>query len=326
MMMTRNVPSKSVLSLLIRTIVCTIAITSLSRGVHAQNTCDGNGQNADFDSTSIFDKVCSTPELTKLCRLLLETGLDRMLDPFSTGTYTLFAPTDLAFNNASPVDIGYTPEQIRKTLKYHITSPEVQQTELSCTAATLSMLSVNGRQLTSNTVCADGATGTRTAQQGKTTIGGGLPTIRSQDINPCNGVIIIINEVMGSSLRFVNPKQNKYFPPKGGKGAKGYPPAKKGPAKKAWVNLGKGTIAQTDLFVDMFGVSYDSNTNKGYNNNYNKKNNRGYGYYSGKGSKGYGYYSGKGSKGYGYYGRRGKGGNRRNHRNNNRGFPNGGYY
>ena len=168
-------------------------------------------------------------------------------------------------------------------------------------------------------MCADGDTGTRTAQQGKTTIGGGLPTIRSQDDTPCNGYIIILNEVMGSSLRFLSPQKNKHYPPKGGKGAKGYPPAKKGPAKKGWINLGKGTIAQNDLFADMYGVSYDGS------NNYKQKP-RGYGYYSGKGSKGYGYYSGKGSKGYGYYGRRGRGGNRRNHRNNNRGFPNGGYY
>lgn len=87
MMMTRNVPSKSVLSLLIRTTVCTIAITSLSRGVHAQttNTCNGNGNNPSFDS--IFDVVCNTNELTTLCQLLLSTGLDRsMLDPFNTGT------------------------------------------------------------------------------------------------------------------------------------------------------------------------------------------------------------------------------------------------
>jgi len=321
-MMTRNVPSKSVLSLLIRTIVCTIAITSLSRGVHAQqSTCVANGPNKSFDSIS--DKVCSTPELTKLCGLLSETGLDRMLDTSSTGTFTLFAPTDLAFNKASPADIGYTPEQIRKTLKYHITNPQVQQTDLSCTDATLSMLSVNGRKLTSTTVCADGDTGTRTAQLGKTTIGGGLPTIRSQDDTPCNGYIIILNEVMGSSLRFLSPPKKNHYPHKGGKGAKGYPPAKKGPVKKGWINLGKGTIAQNDLFVEMYGVSYDGNINNGYNNN---QNNRGYGYYSGKGSKGYGYYSGKGSKGYGYYGRRGRGGNRRNHRNNNRGFPNGGYY
>ena len=239
--------------------------------------------------------------------------------------FTLFAPTDLAFNNASPVDIGYTTDQIRKTLKYHITSPQVQQTDLSCTDPTLSVLSVNRRKLMSKTVCADGDTGTRTAQQGKTTIGGGLPTIRSQDASPCNGYIIIINEVMGSGLRFHSHTKHKNYPPKGGKGAKGYPPAKKGPAKKAWTNLGKGTIAQNDLFADMYGVSYGSNTNNGYNNNYKQKH-RGYGYYSGKGSKGYGYYSGKGSKGHGYYGRRGKGGNRRNHRNNNRGFPNGGYY
>ena len=85
MMMTRNVPSKSVLSVLIRTIVCTIAITSLSRGVHAQqSTCVANGPNKSFDSIS--DKVCTTPELSTLCGLLLETGLDRMLDTSSTGT------------------------------------------------------------------------------------------------------------------------------------------------------------------------------------------------------------------------------------------------
>ena len=70
---------------------------------------------------SIAETVCSDDDFFKLCYYLQQTGLYDTLN--SDGTYTLFAPSDAAFEKLRSV-ADLTDDEIRGLLMYHI-SPNV---------------------------------------------------------------------------------------------------------------------------------------------------------------------------------------------------------
>jgi len=298
-MMTRCIHSKSLISLFCAIVVlCTISSTVV---VKAEFTCNPGGT-IDSDNPSIFDKVCGEADLANLCAQLQRTGLVRLLDgTYNTATFTLFAPTNAAFASATNQDIGYTTEQIKKTLRYHITTPEVSRDNLPCDSTTLMTLTMNGQQLTSTTKC-DGTT--RTEQNGRSVING-PPRILEQLPETCNGYVIKIDNVMGSGIRFYQPKDSR--PKNNGhhKGYKGYPHQKykSKTGHQRWKGYNHNKQLQNELLYEMFGVQPSKNVFY-HSKKSKKKHHYYYGSYKGYGKGGYqkGY---KGGYGYGYKGYKG---------------------
>lgn len=172
-----------------------IAITTISC-----EDADDNGNIID-NNNSAFDLTTSTADFSKLNEALILTGLDGTLDQ-SGGTFTVFAPTDLAFDNFLadngwmeltdvPVDV------LRNTLRYHLLATALRSTELaSGYTKTLGQNSA-GDLLDLYISTASGV------------ILNELTTVTQADINVDNGVVHVVDKVIAlptiATLIVVNP-------------------------------------------------------------------------------------------------------------------------
>ena len=112
-----------------------------------------------------------------------------MAEPLSKGTWTIFAPTDTAFNAIEDAeDFDLDVEQIGALLQYHVVVDKVITfKELPCTDLTEMS---NGE--TSRTKCSNGDK----YQRGPGQLDGMLPKIVMKDVKVCNGIVHVVDNAM----------------------------------------------------------------------------------------------------------------------------------
>jgi uncharacterized surface protein with fasciclin (FAS1) repeats len=103
-------------------------------------------------------------------------------------TLTVFAPTNEAFQNAPPVGVG----EVDDLLGFHaVAGQALRSTDLVC-KETLPM--ANGKD--SRTTCDNNQDPTIFWQRGADNVDDALPEIIDVDVEACNGIIHVINNVM----------------------------------------------------------------------------------------------------------------------------------
>ena len=141
---------------------------------------------------SITEIACDSDEFSYLCAGLTATGMDDTLDDYS-GNFTVFAPIDAAVEKLGDVAIAYlfAPENVEllgELLAFHVVEDEILFAgDLECQERTEMS---NGKD--SRTVCRK----TGTYQKGKGNSDEDRPEIIEVDIETCNGVIHVVDEVM----------------------------------------------------------------------------------------------------------------------------------
>jgi transforming growth factor-beta-induced protein len=144
------------------------------------------------DPCSITEIVCDNPEFTYFCASLTATGIAEAFDDYS-GNYTVFAPSDSAFEKLGDVAIAYLmqPENVdllSKLLAFHTVEDEIIYShDLTC-QSTIEMS--NGKD--SRSVCRK----QKLYQKGKGNSVKCRPEVVEVDIETCNGVIHVVNQVM----------------------------------------------------------------------------------------------------------------------------------
>ena len=130
---------------------------------------------------SIAETVCADDDLLKLCYYLQQTGLYDILN--SDGTYTLFAPSDAAFENLrSMADL--TDDEIRGLLMYHIAPNVLTYNDLEMLAPGRVETMVPGLFITVET-----GTDGEVLLNGKT-------QITEPDIEASNGIIQVVDQAI----------------------------------------------------------------------------------------------------------------------------------
>lgn len=121
-----------------------------------------------------------------LCIALRQAGLGSAL---SSGSWTLFAPTNEAFANLGDTLDAVLADNTLLTniLLYHAVDDVVYSSDLECSASVL----MAGGGATA-TVCRAGAI----FQTGAANVAGSMPQIVLPDIHACNGVIHLVSEVL----------------------------------------------------------------------------------------------------------------------------------
>jgi uncharacterized surface protein with fasciclin (FAS1) repeats len=138
----------------------------------------------DEDCSSISEIVCSLQSFSMLCSLLEETAL---LDDLDDGLWTVFAPTNEAFNKAPPI-----PDDLTNVLLGHTISNElVMYEDLVCTQK----IEMTNSKLT-RTVCGSGTTSGKTYQNGRGNDDNQRPEIIDYNSIACNGIIHVVSEVI----------------------------------------------------------------------------------------------------------------------------------
>lgn len=158
---------------------------------------------------SIFDLACSTDGLETLCALIVGActtpGLEAICDTIGElggpGPYTVFAPSNSAFDMlslATKTSIQ-NPEVLSDILLYHVIEGKVLAADLVCDSeVTMANMEVT------TTLCENGdfyQSGPRNFDV--------LPKIVRTDVNACNGVVHVIDQVIltdaNDSFEFPSP-------------------------------------------------------------------------------------------------------------------------
>eukprot|EP00535_Pseudo-nitzschia_heimii_P009524 CAMPEP_0197183656 /NCGR_PEP_ID=MMETSP1423-20130617/7939_1 /TAXON_ID=476441 /ORGANISM="Pseudo-nitzschia heimii, Strain UNC1101" /LENGTH=371 /DNA_ID=CAMNT_0042634257 /DNA_START=89 /DNA_END=1204 /DNA_ORIENTATION=+ len=270
-----------------------------------------------------------------LCDALKETGIDGSITKFN-GVYTVFAPFNTAFDAAGR-RIGVTLPQKQATLQYHIVNGEFNSPE--CGQDLNTLLFWGGVQQSVEFDCTNNVVTGVSGDINLPVASSADPLIRSINdvttgdpprINACNGVIYLINNVLGfDRVQYNWPLQPCAFndpncrrPIYGTKGAKGgvviveetvgdltfvsTVPAPK--ASKADWNFSPYQSVYANGYFGPYAPGFGAGYGYGYG---------GYGYrYGNKKAKGhyggyYGGFGGYGGKGYGYGWRKNRRRNRR---------------
>jgi len=171
-----------------------LVLSSIAMGAMMQfDSSNANGirsdrhLESDDKCLSITDYVCSNKEYSTLCDKLKTHDL---ADTLQNGEWTLFAPTNDAFEGLSS---SYA-DDILSILKFHVLKDTVMYDDLICTDTVETVLGQNSR-----TKCAK--------QGGKFQTGSGnlvtgtIPMITDPDIKVCAGIIQGIDEVMLPKLK-----------------------------------------------------------------------------------------------------------------------------
>ena len=109
------------------------------------------------------------------------------MDDLSDGLWTVFAPTNTAFDNAPPFSAD-TDTDIEEVLLGHvIANAEIKFEDLVCTEK---IEMTNGKN--TRTVCQNGTT----YQNGRGNDDERRPEIIDINIEACNGVVHVVNEVI----------------------------------------------------------------------------------------------------------------------------------
>lgn len=132
----------------------------------------------------------SPAEFTTLVALLTDPAQSGVLDAITgDGPYTIFAPTDAAFEEISAVTSGLTDDQISEVLKYHVLGAQVYSTDL---VDGLAPTTFNNQTITINV----GSSVTISDQDSSNTDA----TVIDANINGTNGVIHVIDKVLIPNL------------------------------------------------------------------------------------------------------------------------------
>ena len=145
-------------------------------------SCSDDDDDVDVpDDLNIVEIAQATPELSTLVGALTASGLDAALS--GTGPFTVFAPTNAAFNKLDPDllnNIIATPSLLTSLLQYHVVSGDVTSGDLS-----------NGPVQT----LLSGQTVDVNVSGGSVTLNG-TSNVTTADVIASNGVIHIIDEVL----------------------------------------------------------------------------------------------------------------------------------
>lgn len=131
---------------------------------------------------SIVDIACSSVAFSTLCTLLEDNYL---LDDLSDGLWTVFAPTNKAFDNAPRFSADTDIEEV--LLGHVIANAAIKFEDLVCTEK---IEMTNGKN--TRTVCQNG----KTYQNGRGNDDERRPEIIDINIEACNGVVHVVNQVI----------------------------------------------------------------------------------------------------------------------------------
>ncbi len=132
-----------------------------------------------------MELACGDPNYSTACTLIGEYGLTEAL---SGGNWTVFAPTNAAFEAIASVLPSLGDETVKDILLFHTISDKVvTSSDLVCTGL---QHMTNGRD--SRTVCR----GDSIYQRGAGNDPEMLPLIITADLPACNGVVHTVDNVM----------------------------------------------------------------------------------------------------------------------------------
>jgi uncharacterized surface protein with fasciclin (FAS1) repeats len=137
--------------------------------------------------TTISQLVCNTLGFETLCSLLVQTGLDSVLDD-PAAEFTVFAPNNGAFDAIASVLPLLTQEDITDVLLYHSVAGKVVSADFVC-GADVEM--VNGQFTQTQCPLEDVI-----FQVGTGNMEPNIPQIITVDVDACNGVVHIVNNVV----------------------------------------------------------------------------------------------------------------------------------
>ncbi|KAL7563114.1 hypothetical protein ACA910_012298 [Epithemia clementina (nom. ined.)] len=138
--------------------------------------------------STIADIACNEPGFTKLCAALTAADLKETLE--STSKFTVFAPSDDAFDNLPAGVLEALLNDIpslKDVLLFHVKEGSFYKEDLTCTHL-LEMS--NG--IDSRTVC----TNDGIYQKGAGNMVDQMPKITVANVGACNGVVHVVNQVM----------------------------------------------------------------------------------------------------------------------------------
>lgn len=126
-----------------------------------------------------FETIANSPDHEMLEQALIDTGLDQVLN---SGTYTIFAPTDVAFGN---IDMsGLSTNELKNVLLNHVITGAAMSTDLE-----------NGYIDTNAKNADDDIINMHVSTMGGVTLNG-MSTVTAADVTASNGVVHIVDEVI----------------------------------------------------------------------------------------------------------------------------------
>ena len=165
---------------------------------------------------STLDIVCNSEQFSLLCDVIHAADLDEVFGDYNQ-TLTVFAPNDAAFEKLGEAALAFLMDPknldlLTSILAFHTIEDELLYSEdLECTEL-LEM--TNGYD--SRTVCR----GDSVFQKGAGNTDDERPEIVADDIETCNSVIHVVDEVMlfKAPEKIGLPGRNATVPPKGPRG------------------------------------------------------------------------------------------------------------
>lgn len=158
----------------------------LSRTVSAEESC-----------LSIAEIACEIDELSTMCGLI--SASEPVTDTLTNQIFTFFMPTDEAWDNTDEEEFNeliQCPESLNNLFIFHaVYGQYVYSTDLVC-KETIGM--ANGDD--SRTVCRGG----KIHQKGSLNSREQMPEIVTVDIEACNGVVHLVNQVMLPKRRYLD--------------------------------------------------------------------------------------------------------------------------
>ena len=171
----------------------TLALSFAALPVQAQKDPDVGGATMSA-SKNVVENASAAPNLSTLVAAVKAAGLVSTLE--GTGPFTVFAPTNDAFNKlpSGTVDTLLKPEnkdQLTKILTYHVVAGKVSAKQLT------GLIKKGGGKAELKTV--QGETLTASADGGKVTLTdakGGTSTVTTADVFQSNGVVHVVDTVL----------------------------------------------------------------------------------------------------------------------------------
>lgn len=158
-------------------------------------SCNVGKRGCDLNDSlpSIYDFVCTQSNFNILCHLIKKAGIDELLD--DTGTYTMFAPSNDAFEKLGDevvMDLlDHPTSALKNILKYHISDKIYFEQDLYCEKKIDTLLGDSSDDFTITKCNSQGR-----YQKGNGNENGNIPFILATDIVTCNGVIHVISKVI----------------------------------------------------------------------------------------------------------------------------------
>ncbi len=169
-----------------------LAITSLTASAQMRNPQVGGADM--FPTKTIVENAVNSPINKTLVAAVKAAGLVDTLN--SPGPFTVFAPTDDAFNKlpAGTVDTLVKPENkdtLTKILTYHVVAGKVSSKQL------IAMIKKGGGKATLKTVQGEDLTASLSGRNViLTDAKGGMSTVTTADVFQSNGVIHVVDTVL----------------------------------------------------------------------------------------------------------------------------------